>query len=97
MRRMTASISLTLISSSLILAGCARKPPPKDDDKDQDQVNGQPVHHHSTWVPHHYWWFSPGYHWGGYSYRPSAPAGRSGTRGVAHSGGFGSSGHAAGA
>jgi hypothetical protein len=89
--RMTTSISLVLISSALILAGCAGEPPPNEADKDKDK-DGRSAHHPSG--GHFHPWYYRGPSWGGYAGRGGTS--RSGTSGGFHSGGFGSSGHAAG-
>ena len=100
MTRMTKAISLALISSSLILAGCARKPPPtKETDKDKEELtaDGKPTHVRSG-THYHPWYYGWGSPWGysGSSRRAGVSTTRSGGSSSFHSGGFGSTGHAAG-
>jgi hypothetical protein len=91
MMRMTQSISLALIGSSLILTGCYSSPAPTAEDKEKEQ----PAPGVAT-----------GGHYVGGHYRPvyipgprtSAGSGGHGAaiHSPSHSGGFGSSAHAVG-
>jgi hypothetical protein len=109
MARMSKSVSLVLIGSSLILAGCGvqRTTSAKATDKKSDQDTEQEARPasgsggHASGVHYHPWYYGRSYWaWGGGSAAPSGRAGTSGSRpgapGGFHSGGFGSSGHAVG-
>jgi hypothetical protein len=107
MTRMSKSVSLVLIGSSLILAGCAvqrttsAKAKDKKTDQDTEQEarptgGGGGVHVSGG---HYYPWYSTRSYWGWAAAGPSgraSPSGRLGSPGAYHSGGFGSSGHAVG-
>jgi uncharacterized membrane protein len=96
MRKSTRAISLTLVGSALILAGCSRTPPPDDTARDTSR---------ST-APGGAGGYSGGHYHGGHYYggRVGGPVviggGRPGARpaqgGAVVRGGFGAAGHAAG-
>jgi hypothetical protein len=85
MARMSKSIRLALVTSSVILAGCAADTaPPLDADKDKDQDKHATGHGSGRSI--HWYSHTP---WGGYTSR-SSPSGS------IHGGGFGGTGHAVG-
>jgi hypothetical protein len=102
MTRMSKSISLVLISSSLILANCSRRetPPAEATDKEAEQEKDMEQRSAGGGSGSHYhpWYYGRGSSW---VYRGSSSrAGTSGSRpastGSVRSGGFGSTGHAVG-
>ena len=94
MNRLTKHISLVLISSSLVLHGCA-----EPDDEDQPQQPAPPGSSGSTGLPHG----QSGYHGGSHFWGVPHSGWGSGSRGTGPSstggssrGGFGGSSHGAG-
>ena len=99
MARMTTSISLALISSSLIFAGCAGEPPPgkeSDKEKDKEEHAARGTSRSSRSGAYYHPWYFGGSSWGRSAGRAGASTSRPGSSGAIHSGGFGSTGHAAG-
>jgi hypothetical protein len=91
--RMSKSVSLVLVGSSLVLAGCfARNPPAQAADKDKDEETDKEKRTSGTGHSGHY---HGGSFWGWGSSGSRSRPGTSGNAGAPRSGGFGSSGHAA--
>ena len=102
MTRMTKSISLVLIGSSLILAGCRRQIPPEEQVPPGAGGGGtgggfRGGYYHRPWSSTYRTPRPPngGFHPGGGAH-PSGGSGKGGGHISSHSGGFGSTGHAAG-
>lgn len=89
MTRMTKSISLVLVSSSLILAGCPA-PTPLEETKEEEKGTS---HSGRGFHPRYY---GGGHSPGAHSHTSGSSSGRPGGHVSSHSGGFGGSGHAVG-
>ncbi len=101
MTRMTKSITLVLIGSTLAAGGyftwLALNPPPREDETEQQQ-RAAGVHRTggSARGFYHPWYFRSGSSWvpGGSAVRTGPSPGRASTSSSVHSGGFGGTGHA---
>lgn len=101
MTRMSKSISLVLIGSTLAAGGYftwrALNPPPREDETEQQQ-RAAGAHRTSGGSRgfYHPWYFRSGSSWGSGvpSGRTGTSPGRSSTSSSAHGGGFGGTGHA---
>jgi hypothetical protein len=94
MTRLTKSISLVLIGSSLLLAGCSSRTDEEDREDGQGATgSGTGTHYHGHGGGYHPWiWYHGGSAYRGPAGSPARPGSHAGA--VQH-GGFGASGHAA--